>query len=368
MIVHLTSVHSRYDTRIFFKECRSLSKAGYQVGLIVADGKGDEIKDGVSIFDVGLTQNRFNRMLRTTRKIFKKAIEIDAKIYHLHDPELIPLGLKLKKVHKKVFFDSHEDLPNQILGKHYLYGPFRSLLSRSLALCEKLVYKNLDGIIAATPFIREKFLNIHYNVIDVNNFPIYGELEDSEKVSTSRKKQVCYVGAIGTIRGIKEMVKAMEIVRTDVRLVLGGRFYEKNLVHEIKKVRGWASVDELGWLDRVAIRSVLNTSVAGMVTLHPIVNYLDSLPVKMFEYMSAGLPVIASNFPLWKEIVEGNDCGLCVDPLNPKAIAEAIDFFVENPNKGVQMGKNGQKAVKEKYNWSNECIKLLRLYEQTLEA
>ena len=91
-------------------------------------------------------------------------------------------------------------------------------------------------------------------------------------------------------------------------------------------------------------------------------NHVNALPNKMFEYMSAGLPVIASNFPLWKEIVEGNKCGLTVNPLSPKEIAEAIRYLLAHPEEARKMGENGRKAVLEKYNWDNESRKLMVFY------
>jgi glycosyltransferase involved in cell wall biosynthesis len=191
-----------------------------------------------------------------------------------------------------------------------------------------------------------------------------GELAGGAPDWGGKEKQVCYVGGIGTVRGIREMVRAMEFVQSGVRLQLGGRFSEKSVQAEVQSYPGWSRVDELGWLDRAGVAGVLKRSMAGLVTLRPISNYIDALPVKMFEYMSAGVPVIASNFPLWREIVEGNDCGLCVDPLQPKEIAEAVDFLVANPERAKAMGRNGQRAVREKYNWGNEEMKLLSLYKQ----
>jgi glycosyltransferase involved in cell wall biosynthesis len=88
----------------------------------------------------------------------------------------------------------------------------------------------------------------------------------------------------------------------------------------------------------------------------------------MFEYMSAGLPVIASNFPLWKEIVEGNKCGICVDPMDPKAIASAIQWMIDHPEEAEEMGKNGRRAVETKYNWANESKKLVGLYQRLIQA
>lgn len=96
-------------------------------------------------------------------------------------------------------------------------------------------------------------------------------------------------------------------------------------------------------------------------------NYLDSLPIKMFEYMSAGIPVVASNFPLWKEIIEKNRCGVCVDPLSPKDIAKAINFIVQNPQIAQKMGENGKRAILEKYNWQIEEQKLFNIYEGLLK-
>ena len=144
---------------------------------------------------------------------------------------------------------------------------------------------------------------------------------------------------------------------------LGGEFSEPDVEVHVRSQTGWQWVDELGWLDRVGVKTVLDRSVAGLVTLHPVINYIDALPVKMFEYMAAGVPVIASHFPLWREIIEGNDCGLCIDPLDPAAIAKAIDYLVTHPQEAERMGRNGQRAVAEKYNWTLEEAKLLEFYQ-----
>ena len=366
-IAHLTSVHHRFDTRIFIKECQTLAKAGYDVSLVVADNHGDDIQSGIRIYDVGTTSNRLHRILKTTKNVFQKARSLNADIYHLHDPELIPIGLKLKKLGKRVIFDSHEDFPKQILGKTYLNKTIRNALGWSLTQYEMWSCKKFDAIIAATPFIRNKFLSFDCNSIDINNFPIQEELT-SDRDWSYKDKNICYIGDISKIRGIQEMVKAMSFVTSGARLQLGGKFSEQSVAAEVKNYRGWSKVHELGFLKRKEVRDTLYRSIAGLVTLHPTINYLDSLPVKMFEYMSVGIPVIASNFTLWREIVEGNACGVCVDPFNPQAIANAIDFFVTHPKKAQEMGKNGQDAVRERYNWLNEEKKLLHLYTTILDT
>jgi glycosyltransferase involved in cell wall biosynthesis len=364
-IIHLTSTHPRYDTRIFHKMCDSLANHGYSVTLVVADGKGDEIRNGVSIVDAGASKGRFDRIRNAPKRVLAKAIEQRADLYHLHDPELIPIGLKLKRWGHRVIFDSHEDVPKQLLGKPYLNKPALWAISKTFAAYESWTCAKLDGVIAATPFIREKFLSINPDSVNINNFPLLHELEQ-QTVWTDKRAEVCYVGGIGKIRGILEVCQAMGQVKSDARLNLAGHFSEPALEDAVRAIPGWQRVNALGFLDRAGVREVLGRSVAGLVTFLPAPNHIDAQPNKMFEYMSASIPVIASDFPLWRQIIVGNDCGLCVDPMDPAAIAEAIDTLVNNPEMAQRMGQNGRRAVEEKYNWSAEEAKLLAFYDRLL--
>ena len=364
-VVHLTSVHPRYDTRIFFKMCRSLALNGYNVSQVIADGKGDEIKDGVSIVDVGATNmGRLSRMIKTSSRIFEKAKKLDGDIYHIHDPELIPAGLKLKKLGKKVIFDSHEDVSKQILSKTYLNKISKIILSKLFEWYEYWSLPKFDYLITATPFIRDKLLKINPNTVDINNFPLLNELKISSWMH--KENTVAYIGGISEARGIKEVILALSFTQ-NVCLNLAGSFSEKIFEEKIKKYENWSKVNRLGFLNRQQVSEVLAKSKAGIVTFLPEPNHINAQPNKMFEYMSAGLPVIASNFLLWREIIEGNQCGICVDPLNPKAIGDAMQYLMDNPQKAEQMGKNGRKAVEQKYNWSMEEKKLLTLYKNLFQ-
>lgn len=366
-IAHLTSVHPRLDTRILVKECCSLAAAGHEVFLVVADGLGNEEREGVHILDAGGYRGRLDRMLRASRRVIRQARTLEAEVYHLHDPELLPFALSLKRRGARVIFDAHEDLPLQILSKPYLAPLLRRPIAATTGAVEYFVCRRLDAIVAATPSIRDSFSARGIPAIDINNYPLLHELETTVDWD-GKQNEVCYVGGIAAIRGIKEIVAALALCREGVRLNLGGRFSDTGLQAAVESMSGWENVNALGFLSRSQIRNAFGRSIAGLVTLHPTAAYIEALPVKMFEYMSAGLPVIASDFPLWREIVETHECGICVDPLKPASIADAIDFLVGSPDIAERMGKRGRQAVVDRYNWGIEEAKLKMLYDQLLQS
>lgn len=361
-ITHLTSAHPRYDTRIFIKECQSLARIdAYDISLVVADGLGDEVKNGVHIVDVGAKSGgRLSRMTTTVKKVYEKAKKLDSDIYHLHDPELIPMGLKLKKLGKKVIFDAHEDLPKQIMAKHYLNDVVKKVLSVSIAKGEKWALKHFDLVVAATPLIKDKFLLAGIPAIDINNYPVLDELINIEP--TFKYPTICYVGLLYESRGIREIVQAIE--GTDVKLIVAGKFFDPTFEAEIKALKGWKNVDFRGFVDRKELKKIFKESVAGLVVLHPTPSYMEAYPVKMFEYMSAGIAVIASNFPLYKTLL--GDAGMTVEPSDVMKIKEAIVAIVKNKESTKKMGKKGKEMILEKYNWGIEEKKLYKAYKDVL--
>lgn len=361
-VCHFTSVHNVFDDRIYLKECISLADAGFEVYLIAPDTKSYVINK-VNIIGVDNNYNsRLKRILLFTRKIYLAALNVDADIYHFHDAELLYFGNKLKQKGKKVIYDSHEDVPRQLISKPYLNKFLLKIISYVFEKYEKRISAKLDYIITATPFIRDIFLKVNENSVDICNYPILSEFERDVEWS-SRKDELCYIGGIFKIRGIFEILDTLE----KYKLNLAGLFSPPELEDEIVKHKNWKNVNYYGFVNRDEIVNILSKSKIGLVTLHPTKNYMESQPIKMFEYMLAGIPVIASKFPLWIDIIEKYKCGICVDPLNKDEIAKAINYLMENPEKAEKMGQNGRKAVETAFNWETEEKKLIRIYEELLQ-
>lgn len=356
IVTHLSSVHSRYDIRIFRKECVSLAKAECIVYFVVADGRGDETKDGVHIVDAGSKPaSRLRRMLSTVGLVFSKAISTNADIFHLHDPELLPLVPSLME-RGKVIYDAHEDLPRQILGKHWIPKALRRAVSFLSEKVENHYAGKATGIVAATPFIAERFRKINNSVVNINNFPLMEEFVYIER-GPSGGKLACYIGGISSGRGIYEMVQAMGLV--EGKLLLAGDFASPTEREKIQRLPGWKNVIELGFCNREKVKEILASTKVGLVLFHPLPNHTQAQPNKLFEYMAAGLPVITSDFPLWREIVDTVHCGKCVNPLDSQQIADAISWMLDNPEEAKRMGESGRRAVNDRFNWENErCVYL----------
>ncbi len=364
-VVHVTTVHPRDDIRIFRKECVSLARAGHAVTQVVGDGLGDAEVDGVRIVDIGARpQGRLARMRLQPRAAMQAVLRLRPALVHVHDPELLPLAVTLARTGLPVIYDAHEDVPRQILTKQWIPAPLRGLASRAFEVYENRQVRALAAVVAATPHIAARFAAVAARSVNVSNFPFLAELAPPAE-PLPRERAVCYVGGIMRTRGALTMVRAVAAAR-DVRLILCGDFEDAALEAELRAEPGWSRVDYLGRVGRDSVRQVLARSRAGLVTLLPMPSYLDALPIKMFEYMSAELPVIASDFALWRDIVERHHCGLCVDPADPAAIAAAIDRLIDDAPLVQAMGQAGRSAVLSHYHWPMAEAELLALYRVLL--
>ncbi|MBV8673061.1 MAG: glycosyltransferase family 4 protein [Acidobacteriaceae bacterium] len=367
-IVHMTSAHGPFDQRIFHKECRSLARAGYEV-VELGNYEPTETIDGVRVKGLGLSSSRLQRMTIKLCAICQEAFRSDGDAYHIHDPELLIAGLLLRAAGKRVVYDIHEDVPRDVLSKNYIPKFTRMPLMWVVELVENAAARCMSGLIPATPTIAERFYVKNNNTVVVNNYPDLDEFH-LPMISKweSRSPAVAYIGGISEQRGIHQMLAAMNLLpkTLGVRLELAGWSSIPELETELAASKQWQHIRWHGELDRNGIASLLGDVRAGLVLLHPEKNLVVAQPVKLFEYMAAGIPVIASDFPLWRKIIEEAGCGLLVNPFDTLAIAQAIEHLITAPDEAEAMGQRGRKAVERHFSWANEEKTLLSFYASLL--
>lgn len=358
-ICHISTAHPTYDTRIYYKQCRSLVN-DYDVYLLITADE-DHISEGVNIVHLPSKNSRMYRFFKKRNLAFEKAKEIDADIYHFHDPELIPVGKKLKKMGKKVIYDVHEDVPNQILTKEWLKFDFvRTIVSKIFNSYEKSAAKEFDKVICVSQEIADKFKS--NNTAIVRNFPVLRDIDSIDKIVISEDKPiVIYAGGLTKIRGIKEIIKAIEILNGKVTLWLLGNWESEEYKQECINLPGFKYVKYFGSVPQKEVYSYMKRSDIGIVNFWPVDNHLLALPNKPFEYMACGLPMIMSNFPYWKEVFKG--CFWGIDPKDPNNIAKTIENLIDKPGVMKELGENGRRFVLNKYSWESEKENLFKAYK-----
>lgn len=366
-IVHLTTVHRPFSTRIFYKQCRTLAQAGYSVSLITRHTRRETI-EGVEFVPLPRYKTRWARMVKGTWAAYRAAHRMQADLYHFHDPELLPVGVLLKlTTDGRVIYDVHENHTQKILSREWLPRPLRRLASLGTNLVERASVPFFDGIVTVTENIAAQFS--HPRTVVVKNYPLLEKLapEGGDQQDRRDDHTLLYTGGLTRYRGIAQVIQAMSLVQTpEAELVILGRSEDSEFETQMRELPGFRRVDYRGSVSFEEVYRQMRSAAIGFVCNQPGYDYGLAQPNKLFEYMSAGLPVIASNFDLWREVVEGNECGLTVDPTSPQGIAEAVDYLLGRPELRRTMGRNGRRAVLEKYNWDKESRKLLRLYQELL--
>jgi len=366
-IAHLTSVHPPFDVRIFHKECKSLARASYDVTLIACHDR-DETVEGVRLRAVPRLEGRLSRMVRTTIAILRQALREDADLYHFHDPELIPVALILRLQSKKVVYDAHENVPADISAKHYIPRLFRSAIASLAGFLEMRSCCHFSAIIPATAGIQHRFERYTTNTVLIRNYPSADELSSDSRPWSQRSNSVVYAGLLSPDRCIKEILQALELLPSTLkaRANLAGPFSPPAYAREIAATEGRHCATFLGVIDHTEVTRLFEDGRVGLCLCRPTPGYLESAPTKIFEYMQAGMPVVASDFPAFRAIVAAARCGLLVDPLNPQAIAHAIEYLLTHPMEAEQMGRRGREAASRTFNWTSEEEKLLALYARLL--
>jgi glycosyltransferase involved in cell wall biosynthesis len=352
--------HRAFDPRVFGKEARSLAQAGFDVTFLVPHDKDEEL-DGVKILSVPRHPKGWKKLVTSPWLLYRRALKLPKdSIFHLHDSELLWVGVLMKLRGRRMIYDAHEDTPLQISYQHWIPKLLRKPYGWFYYALEKLVGRWFDAIIVAEPVIEQYFPKSKTTL--VRNFPILSEFTPYPTYS-SRSKNVIYVGLLSKVRGAIEMAEAAKIAKAgkEFKMVFAGDFSPASLRDEVIKNY---PVECLPWMNTPQLMKVVLDSIAGMIVPHPIERYNTNYPVKVFEYMAAGMPVIASKFGESANFVKEADAGIVVDPLQPTEIADAISWILDHPNEAAAMGERGRQLIREKYNWEIESKQLVDLYHQ----
>jgi glycosyltransferase involved in cell wall biosynthesis len=362
-VCHFSSVHKDNDIRIYAKECLSLAGAGYDTILIACDGQ--QTSGSVKLIKVKEEGSRFKRIFLRSYRVYKTAKLIKADVYHFHDPELLPYGIILKyTTNSKIIYDSHECYPEDLLNKDWLPKFARIIIAKIYTYLEDFSSRKLDLVIAATPYIAKRFENVAKNLVTINNYPKIEEFNIPATTGESQRDGVCYVGAITIIRGIMPFLDSLDFIDSNVKIYIAGSFADNNTKKLVYSHKNWRKVEFHGQVSRIEIHEIFAKSFAGIVNFQKAPNHEYSQPNKLFEYMEAGIPVIGSNFKLWKEIIETTNCGLTVQPDSPLDIGNAINKLHNDKDLSKKMGAAGVNAIRDRFSWEHEKEILINAYKK----
>ena len=374
-VCHLVSKHKMNDMRVFEKECKSLAKGGFDVTLI---GFGEQAKEE-TIDDVKCIslyypiKNNLEILLKRNKLTYEAALKVDAEIYHIHEPELLPVGKKLKRKGKIVIFDSHEYYGWQLRDNIHkikivnVPASFMKTIGDLYMRYEKRICMKLDAVIqVCTMNGIDYFEGRCKRTLFIRNLPNITDFTRNNNISFESPISISMIGGITKERGVTQLVKAAG--KTEATLNLAGNFIPKSYEDELRRLPEYKNVNYRGFLDKKGMVSLLEETAIGASTLLNIGQYdkIDTFPTKVYDYMAMELPIIISNTDFAKEMNEKYNFGICVNPSNPDEIAQAIIWIKDHPQEAAKMGGNGRKIIENELNWGKESQKLLDFYNELL--
>ena len=365
-VCHFTTVHGDRDDRIFFKMCRSLAAAGFRT-FMLAPGAKDAVEDGVLVHGIRIPEWRPLRATIGAWRMYRAVLRTGATIVHFHDPELIGVGLLLKRKGRTVIFDMHELVRSQIMDKEWL-GPlwFRRMIVGAYAAIERRAVRRFDAIVLAESGYAEELLPHHpaqrgkFHV--VRNLPVLAII-DRNVIPAQRRDAftIIYVGGLSAIRGVHELIEAVGHVE-GVQLHLLGWWESDDFRRKCEASPGFARTRYLGSVRMDEVYGPMRDADLGALLMYPLKNHTTSRPIKTYEYMACERPMLLSDFPAWREAF--GPFAWFVDPRDVEAIARAIAFARDHVDAGTERGRLGRRAVEEGLCWEREEERLIKLYRE----
>ena len=365
-VVQMATVHPPFDVRVFDKHCRSLAQAGYDVTYITAHDTTEQ-RDGVTVKGVPKARTRLERLTRVLPNVIRAAFRENADIYHFHDVELILAGYLLKLRGKTVIYDVHENYPADVFAeKPYLPVWIRHALSASVAGAEWIAGRWFDATVAATGVIGARFPERTTAV--VRNYARVAELQQGVEGPpyAQRAPVALFTGGLTPIRCAAEMCAIGNALRDipGYQTVVVGRPNTPGYPDELKALPGWDTMRYEGIVPMARVRELLGEARVALCLNQPRADFLDLATNKLFEYMAVGLPVVSTDIPYWRQLIEETGCGIVVNGADPGELATAVRWLLEHPVEAEAMGAKGRRAAEERYNWTSEERVLLGVYDR----
>jgi glycosyltransferase involved in cell wall biosynthesis len=355
-VVMLTTAHGATDDRIFHREAKSLVEAGLSVCIMGPHDKSGSV-DGVWI-DALPRQKRRLKRLALGWVVLQNCVRTSSKLFLFHDPELFGVALGLRLFRRHVVYDCHENVHLQVLQKEWIPAWARRPTALVVRAAEWLLSRMMSGVIAATPSMGDRFPADR--TIVVRNFPTASAMKclAGGPPMDRREDVVIYSGRLTRVRGIKEISEAFrgpELGRAELWLV--GDFDDEKFKEEILSSLP-PNVKWLGWMDHGQALKLHQQAKVGVVLLHATPSHRNALPIKLFEYFGAGLPVVASNYPEMVALV--GDCGFCVDPHDVAAVRIAIVKILSDPAGAAKMAVRARDRALTTMSWAGEAERLAK--------
>ncbi len=367
-VCHISTVHSVADDRIFYKECISLSRNGYDVFFVVPHDS-NEVHDGVTILALPDFKNRSRRVIEGSFRALRKGLKTRAQLIHIHDPELIFIGLIFKLYGRLVIYDIHELVYHHLDQKKWGNRVVRSFMKSIYRFFEFLAVSFFDKIILVVDddHFREYFFSTYKKYISkflfIRNYPMISFTDDLAPSAFEKKQEmIIYAGGLSRERGIREVIRATGLLSPSPVFMLFGKWSDEEYRIECMQEPGWKNVEYKGYRRLEEIYPFIKVADLGIALLYPLKSYLTSLPVKAFEYMTCSVPILMSDFPFWMR--KFGDCAWFTDPYNSEKIAEILQRILQDKQMMKSKGKAGRMLVEQNYSWESEENVLVSCYNE----
>jgi hypothetical protein len=192
-VCHVISGYFRRDARVFLRQCLSLKRAGYDVSILTNDGQPDEIIEGIPVLSCRRHWPRWKTLAAAKRQFLSEALRVDADVYQLHSPELLPLTTPLKRLGKAVVYDAHEDLPRHLTEKEWLPRFLRRPFGFAAEVYFRRVLARVDEVISPHVHVVEHLQRTIGKGTLIANFPLVKPLAHvTEAQFSNRPSAICY--------------------------------------------------------------------------------------------------------------------------------------------------------------------------------